>query len=230
MNILLIYPAFPDTFWSFSYALRFIGKKSAFPPLGLITVAALLPATFQMRLVDENVDALGDDDLAWADMAFISAMAVQRKSAAVSSTRCHGKGLKIVAGGPLFTAEPERLRAGESPGFGRSRAYAAGFYCGSGKWLPAKNLPSQRLSRRPPDPYSAMGLDSHESLCIVEHSVLQGVPVQLRVLQYHQSFRTARREPKHRNRSLLSWTPFTRPVGAATSFLWTTILSATNAP
>jgi len=106
MNILLIYPKFPDTFWSFSYALRFIGKKSAFPPLGLITVAALLPGQFQMRLVDLNVDGLTDDDLAWADMAFISAMAVQRKSAIYVIDRCKSKGLKIVAGGPLFTAEP----------------------------------------------------------------------------------------------------------------------------
>ena len=106
MNILLIYPKFPDTFWSFSYALRFIGKKSAFPPLGLITVAALLPEQFQTRLIDLNVDALGDDDLAWADMAFISAMAVQRKSAVYVVDRCKAKGLKIVAGGPLFTAQP----------------------------------------------------------------------------------------------------------------------------
>ncbi len=106
MNILLIYPKFPDTFWSFSYALRFVGKKSAFPPLGLITVAALLPKQFQMRLVDLNVDALGDDDMAWADMAFISAMAVQRKSAVHVIDRCKAKGLKIVAGGPLFTAQP----------------------------------------------------------------------------------------------------------------------------
>ncbi len=106
MNILLIYPKFPDTFWSFSYALRFIGKKLAFPPLGLITVAALLPEQFQMRLVDLNVEALGDDDLAWADMAFISAMAVQRESAVQVIDRCKVKGLKIVAGGPLFTSQP----------------------------------------------------------------------------------------------------------------------------
>ena len=106
MNILLIYPKFPDTFWSFSHALRFIGKKSAFPPLGLITVAALLPEEFQIRLVDLNVNALTDDDLAWAEMAFISAMAVQRESAVHIVDRCKAKGLKIVAGGPLFTAQP----------------------------------------------------------------------------------------------------------------------------
>ena len=107
MNVLLIHPKFPDTFWSFSYALRFIGKKVAFPPLGLITVAALLPATWSLRLVDVNVDDLTDDDLAWADMAFLSAMAVQRKSTAAIIARCHGRGLTIVAGGPLFTAQPD---------------------------------------------------------------------------------------------------------------------------
>jgi radical SAM superfamily enzyme YgiQ (UPF0313 family) len=107
VNILLIYPKFPETFWSFTYALRFIKKKSAYPPLGLLTVAALLPGQWPKRLVDENIDELKDEDLAWADLAFVSAMAVQRKSAAVIIGRCKGMGLKIVAGGPLFTAEPD---------------------------------------------------------------------------------------------------------------------------
>ncbi|MBI5062766.1 MAG: B12-binding domain-containing radical SAM protein [Desulfatitalea sp.] len=106
MNILLIYPKFPDTFWSFSYALRFIKKKSAFPPLGLLTVAGLLPEEWPKRLVDENIDALRDEDLAWADLAFIGAMAIQRPSAVEIIARCKAKGLKIVAGGPLFTSEP----------------------------------------------------------------------------------------------------------------------------
>jgi len=110
MNILLIYPAFPDTFWSFSYALRFIGKKAAFPPLGLLTVAALLPRSWSLRLVDLNVEDLSDDDLEWADMAFISAMAVQRKSAVDIIAHCRNKGLTVVAGGPLFTAEPDAFQ------------------------------------------------------------------------------------------------------------------------
>lgn len=106
MNILLVYPEFPDTFWSFSHALRFIGKKAAFPPLGLLTVASLLPEQLQVRLADLNVAGLKDEDLAWADMAFISAMAVQRKSVMNVIARCKAGKLKIVAGGPLFTAEP----------------------------------------------------------------------------------------------------------------------------
>ena len=107
MNVLLIYPAFPNTFWSFKYALKFVGKKSAYPPLGLITVAALFPEEFYKRLVDVNVDKLTDDDLDWADMAFIGAMAVQRASAKHIIGRCRARGLKVAAGGPLFTAEPD---------------------------------------------------------------------------------------------------------------------------
>ncbi len=107
MNVLLIYPKYPDTFWSYTYALRFIGKKAAFPPLGLLTVAALLPDEFQKRLVDTNVDCLTDEDLSWADMAFVGAMAVQRDSAKQIIARCKQSGVKVIAGGPLFTAEPE---------------------------------------------------------------------------------------------------------------------------
>lgn len=109
MNILLVYPKFPDTFWSFTYALGFIGKKAAFPPLGLITVASLLPPNWPKRLVDLNVEDLTDEDLSWADMAFISGMAVQRKSAKAIIARCKASNLPVVAGGPLFTAEPDQF-------------------------------------------------------------------------------------------------------------------------
>ena len=105
MNILLIYPEFPDTFWSFKHALEFVRKRAALPPLGLLTVAAMLPAEWSTRLVDTNVRALTKKDLAWADCAFISAMVVQRESARQLVARCKEAGLRIVAGGPLFTNE-----------------------------------------------------------------------------------------------------------------------------
>ena len=76
MNVLLIYPKFPDTFWSFNYALNVIRKKAAFPPLGLLTVAAMLPDEFQRRLVDVNVNGLTDDDLSWADVSKRASSAV----------------------------------------------------------------------------------------------------------------------------------------------------------
>jgi radical SAM superfamily enzyme YgiQ (UPF0313 family) len=107
MNALLIYPKFPDTFWSFKHALKFIRKKAANPPLGLLTVAAMLPDEFQRRVIDINVESLTDEDLAWADLAFIGAMAVQRDSAKQTIARCQATGVKVIAGGPLFTAEPD---------------------------------------------------------------------------------------------------------------------------
>lgn len=107
MNALLIYPAFLDTFWSYKYALKFIHKKAAFPPLGLLTVGTLLPEKWPKRLVDMNVTKLTEKDLVWADFVFISAMAVQRESTRQIISRCKSAGLKIVAGGPLFTGEHE---------------------------------------------------------------------------------------------------------------------------
>ena len=81
MKILLVYPEFPDTFWSFKHALRFVRKRAGAPPLGLLTIAALLPADWQLRLIDLNQQTLTAKDLAWADYAFISGMTVQRQSA-----------------------------------------------------------------------------------------------------------------------------------------------------
>ena len=109
MKILLIYPEFPDTFWSFKHALKFIRKKASTQPLGLITVAAMLPVEWEKRLVDLNVSTLKEKDLAWADYAFISAMAIQRESTHQVIARCKAAGLKVVAGGPLFTAEYDKF-------------------------------------------------------------------------------------------------------------------------
>jgi radical SAM superfamily enzyme YgiQ (UPF0313 family) len=109
MNALLIYPEFPDTFWSFKHALKFIHKRASLPPLGLLTVAAMLPPEWGKRLVDLNVRKLREKDLAWADCVFISGMAVQRGAARQVIARCKRAGLKVVAGGPLFTSEHERF-------------------------------------------------------------------------------------------------------------------------
>jgi len=103
MNVLLIYPEFPETFWSYKHALRFLRKRAALPPLGLLTVGAMLPPDWAKRLVDLNVRKLTEKDLAWADCAFISGMTVQDESARRVIARCKKAGLKVVAGGPLFT-------------------------------------------------------------------------------------------------------------------------------
>jgi radical SAM superfamily enzyme YgiQ (UPF0313 family) len=109
MKILLVYPRYPDTFWSFRHALKFISKPASFPPLGLLTVAAMLPHEWEKRLIDMNVRPLKDEAIQWADYVFISAMAVQRGSAQEAIDRCKKLGVKTVAGGPLFTATHEEF-------------------------------------------------------------------------------------------------------------------------
>ena len=109
MKILMVYPLYPDTFWGFKHALKFISKKASSPPLGLLTVAAMLPGEWQKKLVDMNVAPLKDEDIEWADYVFISGMVVQRDSTREVIARCNRLGTKVVAGGPLFTTEYEEF-------------------------------------------------------------------------------------------------------------------------
>lgn len=109
MNVLLVYPRHPDTFWSFRHVLRFVGKRSAFPPLGLLTVAAMLPEQWSVRLIDANVSSLRDADLAWADWVMISGMIVHRDGAHEIAARARALGKPVIAGGPLFTTGHEQF-------------------------------------------------------------------------------------------------------------------------
>lgn len=101
----MVYPEFPDTFWSFKHALQFVRKSSSNPPLGLLTIAAISPADWEKKLVDMNVTRLTDDDIEWADMVFISAMDIQRKSAHEVARRVRPAGKLIIGGGPIFIGE-----------------------------------------------------------------------------------------------------------------------------
>jgi radical SAM superfamily enzyme YgiQ (UPF0313 family) len=107
MKILFVYPQVSETFWSFKHALRVVRRKAAFPPLGALTVAAMLPQSWQKKLVDINVRALEDQDILWADYVFISAMIAQKNSARQVADRCRALGVRVVGGGPLFRAYPE---------------------------------------------------------------------------------------------------------------------------
>ncbi len=109
MKILLVQPEFPVTFWSFKHALDFIDKKVSNPPLGLLTVAALLPEQWEKKLVDLNIEPLPDAELDWADYLFITAMDIQRKSVIEVIQQAKKKKIKIVAGGPLFTGEFDKF-------------------------------------------------------------------------------------------------------------------------
>ena len=109
MNALLVYPAYPDTFWSFKSILSFVSKKAAFPPLGLLTVAAMLPVEWEKRLVDTNVAPLGNADLEWADVVLISAMMVQLPSARKIMKRAREADKIVIAGGPAFRSHLEQF-------------------------------------------------------------------------------------------------------------------------
>lgn len=104
MKILLVYPQYPETFWSFKHALELMGKKAAMPPLGLLTIASMLENDNELKLIDMNVKPLTDRDISWADYVFISAMITQKDSTKDIIRRCKDLNKKIVAGGPLFTS------------------------------------------------------------------------------------------------------------------------------
>jgi len=109
MNALLIYPRFPETFWSLKYALEFLPAKATIPPLGLLTIAAILPETWTKRLVDMNVRQLTDADLAWADIAFIGAMSIQAKSMEDAIRRCRDANIRTCAGGVVYATPRDDL-------------------------------------------------------------------------------------------------------------------------
>ena len=110
MKILLVYPKYPDTFWSFKHTLRFVFKKSINPPLGLLTVAAMLPQKWEKKFIDMNISDLNDKDIEWADFVFISAIFIQKESVKEIIAQCKKTGVKIVAGGALFTTAYEEFK------------------------------------------------------------------------------------------------------------------------
>ena len=107
MNVLLVYPEYPPTYWSFRFAVPFQGKKASYPPLGLMTIAPLLPKSWVKKLVDLNTGKLEDRDLKWADVVMVSAMIVQKKSTVEVIKRSKAMGKVVVAGGPLWAKDPE---------------------------------------------------------------------------------------------------------------------------
>ncbi|QQS42502.1 MAG: B12-binding domain-containing radical SAM protein [Acidobacteriota bacterium] len=109
MKALLVYPVFPDTYWSFRHALRFEGKKAAFPPLGLLTVSSMLPSSWERRLVDMNVADLSESDVLWADIVFVSAMIVQKDSLEDVVALCNRLGKRVVVGGPYVSTGDGQL-------------------------------------------------------------------------------------------------------------------------
>jgi radical SAM superfamily enzyme YgiQ (UPF0313 family) len=169
MNALLVYPEWPDTYWSFKHALPFEGKRSAYPPLGLLTMSSLLPGHWKKRLIDTNVKRLTDSDLGWADVVMLSGMLVHRREILDVLARCRARGLRTVVGGPITSSVEELPLAADHIVVGEAEdlvpALASDLESGSAKPLyQAHALPD--LGKTPlPDldlvnlkRYSAMGI------------------------------------------------------------------------
>jgi radical SAM superfamily enzyme YgiQ (UPF0313 family) len=169
MNALLIYPEWPDTYWSFKHALPFAGKRSPYPPLGLLTIASLLPGHWKKRLVDANVRPLSDAELKWADVALLSGMLVHKQELLAILTRCRSRGLRTVVGGPACSSIEELPRYADHIVIGEAEELIAGLAAdleqGTAKAVyQARELP--QLDRTPlpdlslihPKYYSAMAI------------------------------------------------------------------------
>jgi radical SAM superfamily enzyme YgiQ (UPF0313 family) len=111
MRVLLLYPLFPKSFWSFDKALELIGRKVSLPPLSLITVAAILPQTWEFRLVDRNVGYESEADWYWADLVIISGMIVQKDDMLYLIEKAKQRGKQVAVGGPYVTSVPETAQA-----------------------------------------------------------------------------------------------------------------------
>ncbi|MGC2400753.1 MAG: radical SAM protein, partial [Acidobacteriaceae bacterium] len=107
VNVLMVWPSFPPSFWGFEGVLEMIPERAMTPPLGLITVAALCPATWQIKLIDRAFEELRDDDLMWADLVMVSAMHAQRASALDTLGRARAFGRRTFVGGPWASTDPD---------------------------------------------------------------------------------------------------------------------------
>jgi radical SAM superfamily enzyme YgiQ (UPF0313 family) len=169
VNALLIYPEWPDTYWSFKHALPFEGKRSAYPPLGLLTIAPLLPKHWKKRLVDTNVRRLTDADLEWAEVALLSGMLVHKQHLLAILARCRARGLRTVIGGPVTSSVEELPQHADHVVIGEAEDLVAGLAAdlerGTAKPVyRARELPGLEKTPLPdlslinPKYYSAMGI------------------------------------------------------------------------
>lgn len=169
MKVLLVYPEFPETYWSFRHALKFEGKRSAFPPLGLLTIASMLPESWECRLVDMNIEKLKQKDIGWADVVFASAMLVQKDSLKNVISLCNRAHKRIVVGGPFVTTTLQKLEGADHIVLGEAEAMMPELISDleRGEAKAVYTLPDRpALSLTPKPNFSIMNMDRYSSMCI----------------------------------------------------------------
>ncbi|MGC9503107.1 B12-binding domain-containing radical SAM protein [Baaleninema sp.] len=110
MRVLLLYPRFPKSFWSFDKAMELVGRKAVLPPLGLITVAAILPERWDLKLVDLNVRPVKEEEWDWAELVILSGMIVQKDDMMAQIQQAKRRGKPVAVGGPYPTSLPEEFK------------------------------------------------------------------------------------------------------------------------
>ena len=107
MRTLFVYPEFPKTFWSYEKILELVNRKVLLPPLGLVTVAALLPQEWEMKLVDRNVREVTHENWNYAELVIISGMIVKKDNMAVQISKAKQRGLPVAVGSPFASSTPD---------------------------------------------------------------------------------------------------------------------------
>lgn len=110
MRSLLVYPLFPKTFWSYEKILDLVNRKVLLPPLGLITVAAILPQAWEFKLVDRNIRAVTEDEWDWAELVIFSGMIVQKADMIALVQEAKRRGKRVAVGGPYPSSMPQEMR------------------------------------------------------------------------------------------------------------------------
>ena len=168
-NVLMVYPEIPETFWSFKHSLAFIGKKATFPPLSLLTVAALLPSRYSVRIIDLNVERLKSKDIDAADLVFVSAMLVQRVSLERVIARCKERGKTVVAGGPYPTSSCESIEGVDYFVLGEAEltlpSFIADWESGRAKRIYASDQRAD-ISLTPPPRYDLIDMRPYSSMLL----------------------------------------------------------------
>jgi radical SAM superfamily enzyme YgiQ (UPF0313 family) len=190
MKILLINPEYPDTYWSFRHALPFEGKRSAFPPLGLLTVSALLPPSWERKLIDLNVQSLKSSAIEWADMVFVTAMLVQKDSLREVVKRCKALGKRVVLGGPYVTTTVEDLPDADHIFLGEAETTLPQFVADLARGEAKRTY--QAAGKAAPLSHAAGPLSTGEHEALQRHvrSVFPRLSFLLRILRHHRDLRT----------------------------------------
>ena len=186
---LLVYPEFPPSYWGFRYALELLGKRSSMPPLGLLTVAAMFPASWELRLVDLNVEPLDDSSLEWADLVLTSTMVVQQRSLREVLARCNALGKPVVVGGPHPTSFATEIAGADHFLLGEVEETFPRFLA---DWEAGQAAREYRPESKPAmtaTPVPRFDAPGPVGLRLDGDPVLARLPLRLRVLRHHEALR-----------------------------------------